>query len=208
LTKEFAEHRVLREGLELDPSRTAVLVVDMLNDFLEPGGLMELASGRVTYEPHQRLLAAAREAGVHVIWVNDRHPEKHDKTFEKRGLHCIEGTWGARVVDALDPRPDEYEVVKRRYSGFFETDLDLRLRELDVKHVIVTGVVTNICVRSTVHDAFFRGYDAIVPRETCAGSAEREHESSLWDIDTHYGTVCDLDEVLGVLEADRVTGRG
>jgi ureidoacrylate peracid hydrolase len=200
VTKPFAEHRVVRETFDFDPSSTAILIVDMLNDFLEDGGSMVLASGRSTYEPTQRLLDAARAAGSTVIWVCDVHPPQGDKTFEKRGLHCIQGTWGAQIVDALDPRDDEYRVYKRRFSGFFETDLDLRLRELGIKHTIVTGVVTNICVRSTVHDAFFRGYDVIVPEECVSGTTQREHESSLWDIETHFGSVVKLDQVLEILD--------
>jgi len=90
-------------------------------------------------------------------------------------------------------------VAKRRYSGFFETDLDLRLRELGVRHVVLTGVVTNICVRSTAHDAFFRGYDVVIAEECVAATSEREQASSLYDIDTHYGTVAGLDSVLGIM---------
>ena len=100
----------------------------------------------------------------------------------------------------MGPRSDEYRVAKRRYSGFFETDLDLRLRELGMHHLILGGVVTNICVRSTAHDAFFRGYDVIVPEECVAATSDREQHSSLYDIDTHFGRVVSLGEVLTVLE--------
>jgi ureidoacrylate peracid hydrolase len=96
-------------------------------------------------------------------------------------------------VDALRPPPDDYVVRKRRYSGFFETDLDLRLREWGVLQLIVTGVVTNICVRSTVHDAFFRGYDCLIPVECVAATSKREQLSSLYDIDTHFGEVTSLE---------------
>jgi ureidoacrylate peracid hydrolase len=198
MAESFSEKRVA-DTLEFDPRRTAVLVVDMLNEFLEEGGVMVLPEGRDLYGPLTRLIQAARRAGVPVIWASDEHPEQ-DKEFEKRIPHCIEGTWGAQVVDALKPDERDYRVRKRRYSGFYETDLDLRLRELGIETVITTGIVTNICVRSTVHDAFFRGYKVIVPVECVAATSEREQQSSLYDIDTHFGVVAGLEEVLRVLE--------
>lgn len=199
----FSEYRVIRD-LDFNPDDTAVLVIDMLNDFLEPEGAMPLPEGRRLYEPCRRLLSAARENGASVIWVCDEHPP-HDREFEKRSVHCLEGSWGAEIVSELEPATDEYRVRKRRYSGFFETDLDLRLRELGVRHLILTGVVTNICVRSTAHDAFFRGYEVIVPVECVAATSEREQESTLYDLDTHYATVVSLQQILDILTADRTT---
>jgi ureidoacrylate peracid hydrolase len=195
---EFSERRV-QHGLEFDPARTAVLVVDMLNDFLDPNGAMPLADGHRLYSPIRRLLAVARAHGSPVIWLCDTHPPR-DREFDKRTVHCLTGTWGAQIADALEPADDEYRVPKRRYSGFFETDLDLRLRELGIAHVILSGVVTNICVRSTAHDAFFRGYDVIVVEDCVAATGPREQESSLFDIDTHFGTVSSLEEVVVVFD--------
>lgn len=80
-------------------------------------------------------------------------------------------------------------MIKRRYSSFFQTDLDLTLKDLGVHQLVVFGVVTNICVRSTVHDAFFNGYEVVVPQDCCAATGPREQESSLYDIATHFGTV-------------------
>ena len=201
---EFSEYRVVRD-LAFDPARTAVVVIDMLNDFLQPEGAMPLLEGRRLYDPINRLLNAARETDVGVIWVCDEHPPQ-DREFEKRSVHCLQGTWGAEIVAELKPGEDEYRIPKRRYSGFFETDLDLRLRELAIHHLIVTGVVTNICVRSTVHDAFFRGYDVVIPVECVAATSEREQQSTLYDLDTHFGTVAGLDEVLAILALTRGTG--
>jgi ureidoacrylate peracid hydrolase len=200
MTTDFAERRH-HQPLELDAGRTAVLVVDMLNDFLEDGGAMVLPEGRALYAPLRDLVDASRRRGVPVLWVCDEHPSERDLEFDKRAVHCLRGTWGAEVVAALDPREDEFRIAKRRYSGFFGTDLDLRLRELGVRHVVVTGVVTNICVRSTVHDAFFHGYDVAVPRDCVAATSAREQESTLYDIETHFGTVGSLEQVLEALDA-------
>ena len=86
-------------------------------------------------------------------------------------------------------------------SAFFKTDLHLTLMDLKVRSVIVMGVVTNICVRSTVHDAFFLGYEVVVPEDTVAATGPREQESSLYDIATHFGTVSTAEEVAGALIA-------
>ena len=198
---QFSEYRVIRD-LDFDPAHTAVVVVDMLNDFLEPGGAMPLPAGQQLYDPIRRLLAGARDNGATVIWVCDEHPPE-DREFEKRSVHCLKGSWGAEIVAELEPREDEYRVPKRRYSGFFETDLDLRLRELSINHLIIVGVVTNICVRSTAHDAFFRGYGVTIPVECVAATSDREQQSTLYDLDTHYGTVAALDEVEGILAGAR-----
>ena len=197
VTSEFSERRTGRR-LRFDPSRAAILVVDMLNEFLEPGGEMVLLEGRRVIEPINRLLAASRKMGMRVVWLCDEHPIPEDKEFEKRVPHCIGGTWNAGIVNAMNVAPEELRIAKRRYSGFFGTDLDLRLREWGVQQVVVTGVVTNICVRSTVHDAYFLGYDVFVPEDCVSATSDREQASTLYDIDTHFGDVVTSEELMAV----------
>ncbi|HUF37001.1 MAG TPA: isochorismatase family cysteine hydrolase [Anaerolineales bacterium] len=197
----FSEKRARLADSHLDPKRTAVLVVDMLNDFFKPGGAMVLEGGDVLYEPIDRLLRASRAKNLPVFWLNQTlYPE--DKLFEKRTVHCLEGTWGAAIVDDLTFGTNDVIIAKRRYSGFFQTDLDLHLRERDIRQLIVTGVVTNICVRSTVNDAFFLGYDVYVPEECVMATSDEHQATHLYDIDTHYGTVLDLDWLLAEIEAN------
>ena len=105
---------------------------------------------------------AARAARIPVLWLNQSLPPD-DSLFEMRTVHCLAGSWGAQVVDELPVEATDIVIPKRRYSGFFQTTLDLTLRERGIDTVIVTGVVTNICVRSTVHDAFFLSYKVLVP---------------------------------------------
>jgi ureidoacrylate peracid hydrolase len=199
----FSEHRQHVEAA-LDPERTAVIVVDMINEFLEDGGLMVLASGRALYQPLQELVDAAHSAGAKVIWLRDEHANLSDPEFRKRIVHCLAGTWGTQIVDGLKPGPEDTIMPKHTYSGFFETPLHETLQRMGVNTLVVTGVVTNICVRSTCHDAFFRGYDVLVPRECVSATSEREQESSLYDIDTHYGTVTSLEQVLALLARQEV----
>lgn len=177
---------------------TAILVVDMLNDFLTPGGKMVLEGGDALFEPIKNLLTEGRSKGIPIVYVNDSHRVslRLDREFTKRAEHCIEGTWGAEVVKELSPQPEDFIVKKSRFSGFFETDLDLTLKDLKIETVIVVGVVTNICVRSTIHDAFFRGYQVIVPEDCVMATGEREQESSLYDIQTHFGEVTDSKRII------------
>jgi ureidoacrylate peracid hydrolase len=152
---------------------------------------MVLEGGGILVPPMRRLLSQARKAGIPVVYVNDSHRPglREDREFKKRSEHCIEATWGAAVIDDLKPKKKDFVVLKHRFSGFYDTDLDLTLKDLRIDTVIVMGVVTNICVRSTIHDAFFRGYKVLVPRDCVMATSEREQESSLYDIETHFGDV-------------------
>jgi ureidoacrylate peracid hydrolase len=191
----------LEGEIRLDPARTAVLIVDMLNEFCKPGGAMVLPGYELLVPPQRRLIEAARRVRCPILFIVDSHRAnlRQDREFLKRTPHCLEGSWGARVIDELGPREDDIYVVKRRYSAFFGTDLDLTLKDLGIEGVVVTGVVTNICVRSTVHDAFFLGYTVVVPEDCVAATGPREQASSLYDIATHFGTVCDSSQVIAAL---------
>lgn len=185
----------------LDPAKTAVIVIDMINEFCKPGGRMVLP-GYETLMPQQKaLVAAARANGVPVIWVVDSHRKnmRRDREWVKRTPHGIENTWATQVIDDLEPQDDDITVIKHRYSAFFQTDLDLVLKDMLIEQMVVFGVVTNICVRSTVHDGFFLGYDIVVPHDACAATGPREHVSTLYDIATHFGTVSDTDTVVAAL---------
>ncbi|MCO5080616.1 MAG: cysteine hydrolase [Rhizobiaceae bacterium] len=185
----------------LDPATVAVVVVDMVNDFCKPGGLMVLPGYERLVPPQLQVIEAAREHGVPVIWVHDAHRAnvRQDREWLKRTPHCVENTWGVEIIEDLGAKPEEIHVIKRRYSAFFQTDLDLTLKDMGVRQLVVFGVVTNICVRSTVHDAFFNGYEVVVPQDCCAATGPREQESSLYDIATHFGTVSDAATVAAAL---------
>ena len=186
------------DAITFDPSSTAVLVVDMLKDFFSDGGAMVLDGGDVLYEPHRELLGAARDKGMPVFWLNQDLPPD-DSLFQTRAVHCLSGTWGAEIVDEIPVDASDIIISKRRYSGFFQTTLDLNLRERGIDTVIVTGVVTNICVRSTVHDAFFLSYKVLVPEDLVMATSDQAQEVTLYDIETHYGDVTNLKQVMTLL---------
>jgi len=186
----------------LDPKRTAVLVIDMINEFCKPGGKMVLPGYESLMPAQTALIARARALDVPVIFVQDSHRKnmRRDREWVKRTPHGIEDTWATQVIDDLAPHPDDIRVIKHRYSAFFQTDLDLVLKDMLIDQVVIFGVVTNICVRSTVHDAFFLGYEVVVPADACAATGPREQESTLYDIATHFGAVSNSTAVIAAMD--------
>lgn len=188
--------------MTLDPGRTAVLVIDMINEFCKPGGKMVLPGYEALMPAQTALIARARTLDVPVIFVQDSHRKnmRRDREWVKRTPHGVENTWATQVIDDLAPRPDDIRVIKHRYSAFFQTDLDLVLKDMLIDQLVIFGVVTNICVRSTVHDAFFLGYDVAVPADACAATGAREQESSLYDIATHFGAVSNSRALIAAMD--------
>lgn len=201
MTVDVFSAKKLEREVRIDPKSTGIVVIDMLNEFCKPGGAMVLPGYESLVPPQKKVIEAGRQTGCAILFVVDTHRSnvRQDREFLKRTPHCLDGTWGARVIEDLDPRPDDVYIVKRRYSAFFNTDLDLTLRDLQVNTLVIFGVVTNICVRSTVHDAFFLGYQVIVPEDCVAATGPREQESSLYDIATHFGIVADSEQVTAAL---------
>jgi ureidoacrylate peracid hydrolase len=194
-TDGFSSKMVESPILPLPTSQTAVLIVDMVNDYLDPTGAMPVDDPTAVLDGVEALVDLARAEGALVVWVRPGHTEQSDGLFRKRIPHAIGDSTGAEIHPRFEVGASERVVRKRRYSGFFQTDLDLYLREHGIRRVVVAGVALNICVRSTVHDAFFNGYDVWVPPEACEATGPREAESTLYDIQTHFGEVLSLDRI-------------
>ena len=163
----------------------AILVVDMLQDFVYGALTCERAVAIVPATA--RLLDAAREAGLPVIFCNDAHRPKIDRELALWGDHAIIGTPGAEVIPELKLSDKDYVVPKRRYSGFFQTDLDILLKELGVDTVIVTGLHAHMCVRHTSADAYMLGYDVVVAKEATDSFTQQDYEYGIAYLKTCYG---------------------
>ncbi len=163
----------------------AILVVDMLNDFVT--GALTCDRGKAIVPATAQLLDAARNAGVPVIFCNDAHIKGIDRELKLWGDHAIAGTPGAEVIPELKLSDKDYVVPKRRYSGFFQTDLDILLKELGVNTVIMTGLHTHMCVRHTSADAYCLGYDVVVAKEATDSFTEQDYLSGLAYLKTCYG---------------------
>jgi ureidoacrylate peracid hydrolase len=219
-------------SLAIDPRRAAVLVIDMQNDFGAVGGMFNRAGidiGAIAAAANatRPLLAAAREAGIPIVYLKMEHEPDLSDAGPSDGPHWIKhrpdgvgdsvtapdgsasrilirDTWNTEILEELAPEAGDFVVSKHRYSGFFETELDEVLRRLGATYLLVTGCTTSICVESTVRDAMFRDYSCIV-LEDCtaepigAGLPRTNHEASLLVIETLFGWVTSARAVLEAL---------
>ena len=132
----------------------------------------------------------ARALGIPVIHVCDAHAPD-DAEFAVLGPHAIAGTPGAEIVDALAPRPGEPVVRKRRYSGFFGTELEAVLREAGADTLVLTGLQTDCCIRHTAADGFFRGFRIAIAADAVGARTEEGHRSALAEARRLYGAQVD-----------------
>jgi ureidoacrylate peracid hydrolase len=215
--------------VEIDLARTAVIVVDMQNAYAKKGGMLDLAGGsgfdeaktKPAIEANVRLLPAARAAGVKVVYLQfgyrpdlgdaggpmspnrmrhmavemiSERPEVGDKLI-------VEDTWGWRIIDELTPEPGDIVVKKARFSGFAGTDLESRLHGMDVRHLLFTGVATNVCVDSTAREAYFREFWPILIEDAMDHTGpDFTRQATIWSFETKFGWVTDTDAVMDTLE--------
>ena len=199
--------------LTLDPARTALLVIDMQNAFVMTGGSMarlglSTSRGHDIIEPVHRLVEACRTRGLPVIHtLTTFRPDYADAGLVAERFpalqplgHIMSGTWDAQIVDRLLPRAGEYVIPKSRFNAFYGTNLELVLRSLGVDTLIVAGVATNICVDSTIREAFIRDVNVILPRDATASYTEEMEEASLATLGFMFANVTSVDAVVQAVE--------
>jgi len=194
-----------------DPRKSAVVVVDLANDFVYAGGVIADAGGPEYQKRAQaivpglaRLLDAARKAGVTVVYATDAHTPD-DAELRKWPPHAMKGSHEAEIVAAVAPEPGDLVLEKRTYSPFVETDIDARLRERGIERLYVTGLHTDCCARHTSGDAFQRGYDLVWVTDALQAFTQEQHEQGLeyyraWyasDADRQFTTVDELSREWG-----------
>ncbi len=190
-------------------ARSALIVVDMQNDFCHRDGARgkrgaDLGPTQAMAPKLERFVGEARAAGLPVIYTANAHDDWTDSvSWEQRqareGLAlCRTGSWGAEFY-AVKPRADERILIKHRYNSFVGTDLDLILRSRNVASLIFTGVATKICVESTARDAFVRNYQIVMVRDCLAGSSVEEHEWTLRTLEHYFdAAVADAGEIASI----------
>jgi nicotinamidase-related amidase len=179
--------------------RKAIIILDMLNDFVT--GELRCERAMQVIPNLRKLVTAAHNHGVPVVYSNDAHLPVDEEVVAKWGKHAIKGTKGAEVISSLRPTKKDYVTEKRTYSGFHETGLDMLLRGLNhgegVKTVIITGLHTNICVRHTAADAFFRGYKIIVAEDGVEAFTQEDHEQGLKYLkDIYNARIMTIDQII------------
>ncbi len=165
--------------------KTAVIVIDMINDFVT--GVFKSDRAAKIIPNIKALLDYTRKQKVPIVYATDAHLPNVDPEFDVWGSHAVAGSWGAEIVDELKPHKGDFRVLKRKYSAFQGTDLDQLLRELKIDTVILTGVVTDICIQHTAADAFFRGYKIIVPKDCVEAVDAKTQEEAIRYIKKAYG---------------------
>ncbi|MEX5381914.1 pyrimidine utilization protein B [Cronobacter muytjensii] len=206
------------EALTFAPEQSALIVVDMQNAYASQGGYLDLAGFDVSATAPvianiKTAVAAAREAGMTIVWFQNgwdsdyleaggpgspnwhksnalktmrRHPELYGKLLAKGG-------WDYQLVDELTPLPGDIVLPKPRYSGFFNTPLDSMLRARNIRHLVFTGIATNVCVESTLRDGFFLEYFGVVLEDaTHQAGPPFAQQAALFNIETFFGWVSDV----------------
>lgn len=193
-----------------NPDRTAVVVVDMQHDFCHPEGAMaalgfDIAANRAIVSPLGEFLAHARSSGVRVIylcqsagdWTSSSARREHaDRMGRPADAICAAGTWGAQIHPALAPQHNDLVMEKYRYSGFVGTGLELVLRSCGVDTVVVVGTAANVCVDSTVRDAFMRDFSVIVAGDLVGHTRADLAEPALENLGIYFADVRQSDDVV------------
>ena len=222
------------DSIAIDAARSAVIVVDMENDFGSKGGMFDRAGIDISMiqkviSPISKVLAAARKAGIKIIYLKmGYHEDLSDIGSEEspnrvrhlQFMHVgdtiiapngsksrilIRNTWGTDIIPELKPQTGDVVMYKTRFSGFYKTELDSILKQLNKKYLIITGCTTSICVESTVRDAMFRDYSSIVLGDCTAepigyGLPRSNHDASLLSIQTLLGWVSTSNEFIKSLK--------
>lgn len=214
------------QSITVDAAKTALMIVDMQNDFCTEGGWMhargiDITPNRAPITPLQGLVAAVREVGLPVIWLNwgvrkdllNIHPSlrhAHNPTGLETDLArpvpgtrsevIAAGSWGAQVVDELTPGDADIRITKHRFSGFWDTETDSVLRNLGITTLLICGVNMDQCVMTTLEDASFLGYDTILVRDcTATTSPAFCVEATLYNVKLLFGFVTTSDAILSGL---------
>lgn len=178
--------------------KRAILVIDMINDFVT--GKFENERAKKIIPNIKKIIGAAKSKGVPVIYACDSHQEG-DPEFSVWDPHAIAGTKGAEVVPELEPEKDDEILEKTKFSAFFDTGLDEILNELGVESLVLTGVLTEICIQHTAADAFYRDYELTIPEDGVESTSDEENEKALEFIERAYGAeIVEIDDLLEGLE--------
>lgn len=182
----------------------ALIIIDMQNDFIAEGAPIECPGGRDIIPNVQKARVWAKENDIPVFYTQEMHRfQKIDYGLElerNEPQHCLEGTKGVEIIDELTPEDDDYVIIKRRYSGYYLSDLEVLMRAFNKTALILTGAATNVCVYATALDAMQRDTHPIVLSDGVAGTSVELHEAFLKNIDYVIGDVVTVDELIDTLK--------
>jgi ureidoacrylate peracid hydrolase len=215
------------ETLDVDFAKSALVVVDMQNAFASPGGLLDLAGIDIAGAAQVvrvigSLLDAARSRGMPVVYLQTGYkpdlsngggassPNPRKETAlclmrarpELKGKLLVEGTWDFEIVRELAPRPEDLVVLKTRYSGFANTTLDSVLRAREIRNLFFVGIATNVCVESTLRDAYFNEYWPILVTDAAMQAGPpAAHEATIFNVESFFGWTLRAEQLIASLSA-------
>jgi ureidoacrylate peracid hydrolase len=196
---------------EFDKNKAVLLVIDMQNDFVNEGAIMEVPMARQNLPNMKKLLNTCRRHNIPVIFTTHVLYDTYDVSplevayqpwLKKEGMR--HGSRGVQVVDELAPLPNEVVIQKHRYDAFYNTQLETVIRNIRgsgvADTVIITGTVTNVCCESTARSAFMRDFKVVFVSDACGGFDEASHQATLNIIGKVFGRVMTTDELIAQIE--------
>jgi ureidoacrylate peracid hydrolase len=215
------------EPIKLDINRTALIVVDMQNAFCKKGGTFDImgmldeAGAKRVIETDKKVIEASRRQGIKIIYLrmayrpdlsNAGGPESPNYWKElalvtmRERPECKErfltiGGWDWEIIDELKPRKGDITVDKNRYSGFSNTELDAILRTNNIKYLLFIGIATNVCVESTLRDAYFHEYFPVMVSDGCGNiGPDYTQQATIWNVSEVFGWVTTSDDLIKALK--------
>ena len=197
---------------EFERARCVLMVIDMQNDFVLDGAVMQVKEARNQVPKIKSLICKCRKLDVPVIYTI----QETDPVFcplevaalpQLKDAGMRKGTKGMQIIDELAPEPDDIVIKKRRFSAFYQTDLEIILRNIrggasPADTIIICGTVTNICCESTARDAFFRDYKVVFGTDICSANTPEAHNATLANMEI-FGRNMDCGAIIHALENGR-----
>jgi nicotinamidase-related amidase len=175
-----------QETADLPASKAALILVDMQNDFVKPGGSLVVEQAEKTVPNIQALLLQARQAGVRIAYTQDTALE-NDPEFDIWPKHCVSGSWGWEIIPELKPQKNELICQKNRYDGFYGTWLEHFLTHIwRVENLVIVGTVSNICVLHTAASAGLRWFKVVIPADGISALTEFDQALTLRQVSNLY----------------------
>jgi ureidoacrylate peracid hydrolase len=220
------------EQLEVDFARSAIVVVDMQNAFASKGGMLDIAGADLTgvsavVDAIREVLEAARPAGLPILYLqmgykpdlSNAGGPRSPNCYKELGMHLMrarpelkgklvtEGGWDFEIIPELAPHAEDLVIVKTRYSGFAGTTLDSQLRVRDIRYLFFTGIATNVCVESTLRDAYFHDYWPILLTDCTMPAGDRSaQDATIFNVESFFGWTIDSEQLCNALEVNQGVG--
>ncbi|MBN2227116.1 MAG: cysteine hydrolase [candidate division Zixibacteria bacterium] len=188
-----------QHDLKLNAPKSALMVIDMQNFFLDPDSPTFTCGGLAILPNVKRLIAEFRKARRPVVFTKHvHHPDGFDAGIMGwwwEGM-CLEGSPESEIRPELNPEPHEKVISKHRYSSFYNTDLETILRCLKVEDIVIAGIMTNMCCESTARDAYYRDYRVFFPADATGSINEEMHVASLLNLAFGFAHITTAEEII------------